>query len=194
MADLGRRQFLKIVGLTCTTAVVSCSRESARRLIPYITPPEDIIPGEATWYATTCRECPAGCGVLAKNRDGRIIKVEGNPIHPVSAGRLCVRGQASLQGLYNPDRFRGPLKRNSQGSLEPIPWNQAEDTLVQNLLQITGQARGERIAFPTDLKTGTLRDLMVRWLLEMDSRRLVMTAVSGWAESAGVTEGCKEAC
>ncbi|NIQ38261.1 MAG: twin-arginine translocation signal domain-containing protein, partial [Proteobacteria bacterium] len=80
MADLGRRQFLKMVGLTCTTAAVGCSQESARRLIPYIIPPEDIIPGKATWYATTCRECPAGCGLVAKNRDGRVIKVEGNPL------------------------------------------------------------------------------------------------------------------
>ncbi len=174
MAEVGRRQFLKIVGLTCTTAAVGCSRESARTLIPYIAPPEDIVPGKATWYATTCRECPAGCGLVAKNRDGRVIKVEGNPLHPVNGGKLCARGQASLQRLYDPDRFRGPLRRSSRGSLEPAVWNQAEETLIQSLLQITGRDRGERIAFLTDLQTGTLRDLMVRWLSEMGSRGLVI--------------------
>ena len=73
MADFSRRDFLKAVSLTGTAAAIGCSSEPARKLIPYIIPPEDIIPGEATWYATTCRECPAGCGLLAKNRDGHII-------------------------------------------------------------------------------------------------------------------------
>jgi len=71
MADFSRRDFLKAVSLAGTAAAMGCSPESARKLIPYLVPPEDIIPGEATWYATTCRECPAGCGLLAKNRDGR---------------------------------------------------------------------------------------------------------------------------
>ncbi|MDY0041394.1 MAG: twin-arginine translocation signal domain-containing protein, partial [Desulforhabdus sp.] len=105
MIDLGRRDFLKIIGAAGASATLGCSSESARRLIPYVIPPEEIIPGEASWFATTCRECPAGCGLLAKNRDGRIIKVEGNPLHPVNLGALCPRGQASLHGLYNPDRF-----------------------------------------------------------------------------------------
>ncbi|NIQ37550.1 MAG: 4Fe-4S dicluster domain-containing protein [Proteobacteria bacterium] len=174
MAGLGRRQFLKMVGLTCTTAAVGCSQESARRLIPYIIPPEDIIPGEATWYATTCRECPAGCGVLAKNRDGRVIKVEGNPLHPVNAGRLCARGQASLQGLYNPDRFRGPQSRDETGSLQPISWDEGENILVQRLSQLMERGRGGRIVFLTHLNTGTLQDLMVRWLSELGSHELVV--------------------
>ncbi|NIQ38971.1 MAG: 4Fe-4S dicluster domain-containing protein [Proteobacteria bacterium] len=174
MADPGRRQFLKIASLTCTTAAMGCSRESARRLIPYIIPPEDIIPGEATWYATTCRECPAGCGLLAKNRDGRVIKVEGNPLHPVNDGKLCARGQASVQGLYNPDRVRRPYQKTSRGSLEATSWDLAEDILIQNLSQLIEQGRGERIVFLADLNTGTLRDLIGRWLLEMGSKEFVM--------------------
>src|SRR5512143_1291670 len=133
MADFSRRALLKAVALPGTAPAVACSSASPRKLIPYLIPPEDLIPGEATWYATTCRECPAGCGMLAKNRDGRIIKVEGNPNHPVNQGRLCARGQASVQGLYNPDRFREPLWRNSLGILEPVSWDQAEDVLVQRI-------------------------------------------------------------
>jgi len=56
MAGLNRRDFLRLVGLAGTSTAVGCSSESARNLIPYIIPPEDIIPGEATWYATTCRQ------------------------------------------------------------------------------------------------------------------------------------------
>ena len=56
MSKLSRRGFLKALGLSGTAAITGCSSESARNLIPYIIPPEDIIPGEATWYATTCRQ------------------------------------------------------------------------------------------------------------------------------------------
>ena len=111
MAGLNRRDFLKMIGLTGTTAAMGCSSESGRTLVPYVIPPEDIIPGQASWYASTCRECPAGCGLLVKNRDGRVIKVEGNPLHPINQGKLCVRGQASVQSLYNPDRINGPLEK-----------------------------------------------------------------------------------
>src|SRR5512136_2108487 len=142
MSKLSRRSFLKALGLTGTAAVTGCSSESARKLIPYIIPPEDMVPGEETWYATTCRECPAGCGVLAKNRDGRVIKVEGNPLHPVNQGRLCPRGQASVQGLYNPDRIPGPLRRNPRGGFESVSWSQAEDTLVQKVSELARQGRG----------------------------------------------------
>src|SRR5512136_2417325 len=134
MSKLSRRSFLKALGLTGTAAVTGCSSESARRLIPYIIPPEDVIPGEAAWYATTCRECPAGCGILAKNRDGHVIKVEGNPLPPVNQGRLSARGQASLQGLYNPDRIKGPQRKTAQDRFEPLTWEQGEELLLQSLL------------------------------------------------------------
>ena len=170
MSKLSRRGFLKALGLSGTAAITACSPESARKLIPYIIPPEDIVPGEATWYTTTCRECPAGCGVLAKNRDGHIIKVEGNPLHPVNQGKLCARGQASVQGLYNPDRIKGPLKRNSQGKWEGVSWEDGENLLIEKVSQIVQKGRGERVVFLTDLISGTLKDLIVLWLSQMGSR------------------------
>jgi anaerobic selenocysteine-containing dehydrogenase len=116
MTDLGRRRFLKVIGFTCTATAFGCSRQSARRLIPYINPPEDLIPGKATWYATTCRECPAGCGLLVKNMDGRVRDQGGGQpaLHPINAGKVCARGQASLQGLYNPD-LSGPREERRPG-------------------------------------------------------------------------------
>jgi molybdopterin-containing oxidoreductase family iron-sulfur binding subunit len=170
MPKLSRRGFLKALGLSGTAAITGCSPESSRKLIPYIIPPEDIVPGEATWYATTCRECPAGCGLLAKNRDGHIIKVEGNPLHPVNQGKLCARGQASVQGLYNPDRIKGPLKKNSQGEWENVSWEDGENILIEKVSGILQKGRGERIVFLTDLISGTLKDLIVLWLSQMGSR------------------------
>ena len=174
MADFSRRDFLKAVSLTGTAAVVGCSSEPVRRLIPYLIPPEDIIPGDATWYATTCRECPAGCGMLAKNRDGHVIKVEGNPSHPVNQGRLCARGQASMQGLYNPDRYRGPLQRKSDGHFAPISWEAAEHLLVEKLLEIKRKGGRERAVFLTELITGTQKELIARWMEELGTGRLIL--------------------
>jgi anaerobic selenocysteine-containing dehydrogenase/Fe-S-cluster-containing dehydrogenase component len=167
MADLRRREFLKWFGLTGTSAILGCSPQAPRRLIPDIAASEDLIPGHATWYATTCRECPAGCGLLAKNRDGRIIKVEGNPLHPTNNGKLCARGQASLHGLYNPDRYKEPLRRNAQGDFGPISWEQGQEVLVNHLREIVAKDRGDRIVFMSDLMTGTLRDLVGQWLAEL---------------------------
>jgi molybdopterin-containing oxidoreductase family iron-sulfur binding subunit len=167
MVDLGRREFLRIVGLAGTATAMSGCSEPTRQLIPYIIPPEDIVPGKANWYASTCRQCPAGCGLLAKNRDGRIIKVEGNPLHPVSGGKLCARGQASLHELYNPDRFISPFRRASKGAMDPISWDQAEDALANVLKEITAKGRGERIVFITELITDTERELVTAWLAEM---------------------------
>jgi anaerobic selenocysteine-containing dehydrogenase/Fe-S-cluster-containing dehydrogenase component len=172
--EMSRRAFLKTVGLAGTTVAAGCSSESARRLIPYVIPPEDIVPGEATWYATTCRECPAGCGLLAKNRDGRIIKVEGNPLHPINRGKTCARGQASLHGLYNPDRFQNPLKRAGARRLEPVTWDQGEEILVGKIAELQRTGRSGRIVFMTDLITGSLRELVERFLAEMGSKEHIM--------------------
>src|SRR5512143_1116373 len=136
MADFSRRALLKAVALPGTAPAVACSSASPRKLIPYLIPPEDLVPGEATWYATTCRECPAGCGMLAKNRDGRVIKAEGNPLSPVNTGKLCARGQALVQGIYNPDRYIEPCVRDSRGNLRPLSWKDTEEMLLQRLLQV----------------------------------------------------------
>src|SRR5512136_424736 len=157
MAKLSRRQFLKAACLAGTSALVGACSDTTRKLIPYVIPPEDIVPGEATWYATTCRECPAGCGMLAKNCDSRVIKVEGNPLHPVNTGKLCARGQASVQGIYNPDRYRGPLARGQDGKLTAVSWEHGEKAFLDGLSSATAKGRGDKVVFLTDLVTGTER-------------------------------------
>ncbi|MEJ5358359.1 MAG: 4Fe-4S dicluster domain-containing protein [Desulfobacterales bacterium] len=106
---MNRRRFLKLAGCGSVAFAAACSPESPKFLF---SPPQasaDQVTGRATWYASTCRECPAGCGLIAKNREGRLIKLEGNPLHPLNRGRLCLRGQAALQALYHPDRLTTPL-------------------------------------------------------------------------------------
>jgi molybdopterin-containing oxidoreductase family iron-sulfur binding subunit len=171
MMEIKRRDFLKILGFASAAAAGCNPREATRKLVPMVIPAEEIIPGVANWYATVCRECPAGCGMLAKVREGRAIKVEGNPSHPINAGSLCARGQASLQGLYNPDRIRQPLRRDASGNFHPISWEEGEKFLAERLSAIRFLGKASRIAFLTHRVTGSLERLIGEWLQALGSKR-----------------------
>ncbi|HXG30170.1 MAG TPA: molybdopterin-dependent oxidoreductase, partial [Thermodesulfobacteriota bacterium] len=170
-----RRDFLKIIGVAGGTAAVAggCSPQPVEQIIPYVIPPDDIIPGIPKWYASTCTECPAGCGILVKNREGRAIKIEGNPLNPINSGSLCARGQSALQGLYNPDRIRGPLSRNTSGRLEPISWDSAEKALVGRIQEIRKKGKANGIVFLTNHIGGSLGKLMDEWLGALGGKRVV---------------------
>ncbi len=134
MSDgLKRREFLKVLGASGAGAgMMGCSTEKVEKLMPYVTGPEEITPGVATWYSTSCGECEAGCGMWVRTLEGRVVKVEGNPNDSVSQGALCSRGHSSVQGLYNPDRFTGPMLREN-GELKPISWEEAQQILTDRI-------------------------------------------------------------
>ncbi len=159
---INRRDFLKVIGVAGGTAAVTgaCSGEPVEQIIPYVIPPESYIPAIPKFYSSTCRECPAGCGIIVKNRDGRAIKVEGNPNSPINGGSTCARGQASLQGLYNPDRNRSPLKLNEFGRLAPSSWETGTDDLAAKINELVTQGKGNRIVYLSNSISGTLNDLV----------------------------------
>lgn len=119
---LGRRDFLKYFSASVALASSSCVRRPAEHAIPYVNQPVDQVPGVAVHYATTCTGCAAGCGINVKTREGRPVKIEGNPDHATTGGALCPLGQASLQGLYHPERRQQPLIRRA-GKLEKVSWD-----------------------------------------------------------------------
>ncbi len=157
---LDRRRFLKVVGIGgAGAAVVSgCSTAQVEKLVPYMVQSEDQVPGVPTWYASTCTECAAGCGLHVKTREGRAIKLEGNPAHPVNAGALCAHGQSALQGLYNPGRLQGPMARQADGSFTAVTWDEAIATLAAKL-----QAAGGKLAVISGAGRGTFTDLFQGW-------------------------------
>ncbi|UCE53311.1 MAG: 4Fe-4S dicluster domain-containing protein [Desulfobacterales bacterium] len=124
---MNRRTFLKIAGMSSISFAFGCNPPQ-KNLFSQVHAPDDMVTGKAIWYASTCRECPAGCGVLAKNREGRIVKIEGNPLHPINQGKICMRGQAALQGLYNPDRIMQPLLKD-KGKWRGISFSKAQAIL-----------------------------------------------------------------
>jgi len=166
-----RRKFLKIAGLGASAALAGgCSGRTASNLIPYVVASDNVVPGVPAYYATTCGACPAGCGLLAKTIDGRVIKAEGNPRHPINAGRLCARGQASVQALYDPDRFRGPSVRTS-GGWQALTWSDAEAVLASKLRDALRRGRGRGVAWLGGLQGGSMEQLTRDWLSAVGAER-----------------------
>src|SRR5919201_1009795 len=159
-----RRLFLKILGASgAATAAIGCSSDRVEKLIPYLVHPDETVPDVSNYYASTCRECSAGCGVLLETRDGRTFKLEGNPDHPLNRGALCARGQAAVQGLFNPDRYRGPMIRRN-GRLERATWDQALQLMSQRLGELQSRGQAGNAVFINRHESGSFPAFLDVWL------------------------------
>jgi anaerobic selenocysteine-containing dehydrogenase len=165
---MDRRDFLKMIGLGGLGAVVGAgaglsAKPPTAKLIPYVIPPEDVVPGVANYYASLCAECSAGCGIHVKVQESRVKKIEGNPEHPVSNGKLCARGQAGMQSLYNPDRIKGPMKRRGKrgaGDFVEIPWSEAIGLLASKLSELQEDKNQRGLYFLSSPERGHLGALI----------------------------------
>ena len=160
---MNRRTFLQISGMTAAGVLLAGCRPVEEKLIPYLVPPDEgVTPGRAEYYASSCRACPAGCGILVRISEGRARKIEGNPAHPVNRGKLCAWGQAVLQELYHPDRVAQPLRRSGprgSGEFTKISWQEGLDLLTGRLKTLQRENAGERLALLTPQLRGTLAEL-----------------------------------
>ena len=157
---ISRRDVLKLAGLGAATTAVLTGCGPASKYVkrePYWKMPEYTYNGESTYYATTCRECAAGCGLVVRTYQGRALKVEGNANNPVNLGKTCARGQTTLEGLYNPDRVTNPLKqgRGKDLSNNIVTWDDAIG-VVANALK---NHKADEIAFLMGLAPDHLFDL-----------------------------------
>jgi molybdopterin-containing oxidoreductase family iron-sulfur binding subunit len=168
---VNRRDFLRLAGFAfagATATVAGCSRAPVRFALSPVTAPAEMIAGVSREYFSTCGGCSAGCGVLVKNRDGRPIKLEGNPGHPLSRGGLCAAGQASLLGLYDRQRFRDP-----QEGGKPVTWQYADTALTDRLEAIRQQQGAVRFMTGPGVGPATLT-LLRRFLHTFANARHVV--------------------
>lgn len=191
---LSRRSFLKILGASSATALTACAKDSAEKIIPYSKAETESIPGVSVWYNSTCTECSAGCGISVRTREGRAVKVEGNPLSPVNKGGLCGLGQASLQDLYDPDRVRQPLKKvdgaGGKSVFKPISWEDAFAEIASAVSKAEQQSKS--IAILTEgLGAGALEELVGSWTQAFKAQQVVYNAMepSAWASATELLFG-----
>ncbi len=172
MSKISRRDLLQYIGAGSIGAVGGVLYgESIERdvelLIPQVVPPEDYSPGIATWYNTVCNQCSAGCGISVRIREGKAKKIEGNPVHPVSQGRLCARGQSGLNVLYNPDRIREPLTNAGQrgtGNFYPTSWDEVLTTIGSRIGRLKIENNASRVRLLTGRVRGHLDELFAQFM------------------------------
>lgn len=128
-----RRDFLTVMGAGMAMASFACARRPVNKIIPYVVQPQEVTPGVPLHYASTCQECSKGCGIVVKTREGRPIKVEGNEKHPSNEGALCSQGQASVLGLYDPDRLKGPVFSQRSSKSAAISWSEFDAATTKAL-------------------------------------------------------------
>ncbi len=157
--SLSRRSFIKLAATAGAAAALPGCQPAARKLIPYVVPDENVIPGVPAFYATTCNECPAACGIVAQVREGRVIKLEGNPEDPIGQGSICARGQSALQGLYNPDRLGTPMVRLEGDGLKKVSWEDALRLFHDRLKAASAKGRN-RVMFFGAPEGPTLRKIV----------------------------------
>ena len=175
--NINRRDFLKFVGAGGVgTGAGYLYGESTKKtvelLIPQVVPPEDYSPGIATWYNSVCGQCPSGCGISVRVREGRAKKIEGNPAHPVNQGRLCPLGQAGLNALYNPDRIKTPLKLEGErgsGAYTEISWDDALTSIGNTLGSMKIKNQADRVFLLSGGVRGHIDLLLSTFMTEMGS-------------------------
>ncbi len=159
--NFSRRDFLKLAGVGAATTAVLTGCGPASKYVTrqqYLEMPEYNYNGQSTYYATTCRECAAACGLVVRTMQGRALKVDGTANHPVNFGKTCARGQATLHGLYNPDRVTDPVQRTARGgdATTVMGW----DAAVQTVADALKNNQPSEIAFLMGMAPDHLFDLV----------------------------------
>ena len=128
-----RRDFLKYLGFGLGAATVAAACDTpVRRAIPYVVKPDTIVPGVASYYASSFVQGGDYCAVLVKTREGRPIKIEGNSLSKVTKGGTSARAQASVLSLYDNSRFQGPMVM-ADGRSTAAAWADMDKAIVGGL-------------------------------------------------------------
>ncbi|MBI5429656.1 MAG: molybdopterin-dependent oxidoreductase [Nitrosomonadales bacterium] len=166
MMDSGfdRRDFLKVLGWGgAAVALSGCGNTSIEdgreTVVSYSEPADYVIPSIGVYYNSTCAQCDAGCSINGRVREGRVLKLEGNPASTINRGKMCGLGQAGVQHHYNPDRVREPLLRKGDAG-ETITWEKAYALIAEKMNGVSG----EEVAFLSGGVSGHLKVLLGNYL------------------------------
>ncbi len=189
-----RRDFMTIMGASMAMTTFACARRPVHKIIPYVVKPEEVTPGEALYYATYSPE--TGEPILAKTREGRPIKLEGNPDFSRAGGALSARTQASVLDLYDPDRVTDPVRRGrvvgqvgvqKAGFRTVIDWKEVDQVVSEALTKAV--ASGGKVRVLTgELKSATEAKLIHEFVLAFAAGKHVEFSALGNEEIALASE------
>jgi MoCo/4Fe-4S cofactor protein with predicted Tat translocation signal len=164
---LGRRDLLKLMGASLALAgVTACTRQPPEKIIPYVKQPEELVPGKPLYFATSATLGGYATGLLVESHEGRPTKIEGNPDHPASLGATDVFAQASVLGLYDPDRSQ---TITYLGEIQP--WN-SFTSAMQSAAEAKRGTQGAGLRILTGTVTSpTLASQLQQVLNELPSAR-----------------------
>ena len=111
-----RRDMMMLLGASLSLAGLAGCRRPVEEIVPYVTAPEEIVPGIPRYYATTMPFRRSAYGLIVESHEGRPTKIEGNPSHPSTLGASSSRVQASVLGLYDPDRSQSVTLKGARKS------------------------------------------------------------------------------
>lgn len=157
-----RRDFLKLTA--AGSAVTALGKAMAE---PFFEPALQEEAYTEQWIPTICLMCPGGCGILVRTINGRAVKIEGNPLHPVNSGKVCPKANASLQVLYDPDRIQGPMRQTGErgkGEWQAISWDEAITLVADRLTSIRENFGPPTLAFLSGRARGQMTGLIDRFL------------------------------
>jgi molybdopterin-containing oxidoreductase family iron-sulfur binding subunit len=193
MPENSRRKFLALASAGAAFGAVACTDYRDKgEIIAYNKKPESYLPGKANYYATTITENAYGWGALIKVREGRPIKINGNPEHPISKGKLSTVVQASILNLYDPSRLQEPLRvTNKKYSKES--WDNIDKDIIAALN--SAKTTGKEIVFLTNTITSpSLKNLLDEFTSKYPTTKVVSyeyfnenNRISAWKKSYGNT-------
>jgi MoCo/4Fe-4S cofactor protein with predicted Tat translocation signal len=167
LSGLSRRKFLALLSASAALTATACTDYRDKgEIIPYNKRPEETFPGIADYYASTCNGCSQACGVLIKTREGRPIKVDGNPDHPINKGKICAIGQASILNLYDPERITDPLIQRQKSS-----WKKVDSDITSALKESV--KNGKEISIVADdIYSPTTRKVLDDFILKYPTTKV----------------------
>lgn len=176
MSNLTRRDFIKIgagtAGIAMTSRLFRRRPVVPKTVVTRSTGSGQATPGEETFVPTVCDLCPTGCGLLVRVVDGRAVKVEGNPLHPLNQGVCCPKGQAALEALYSPERVPGPMQQ-VDSQWQRISWEQALELVTEKLGALRAAGQAHTVAFLHGQLRGQMRTLCQRFMTAYGSPNVI---------------------
>ncbi|MBK8946797.1 MAG: Fe-S-cluster-containing hydrogenase [Ignavibacteriae bacterium] len=173
MSTFSRRKFLAVLAASTAYVTTACTDYRDKgEIVPYVKRPEEILPGKPTYYASTFSEDGLSYGILVKTREGRPIKIEGNPDDPINKGKIPSKVHSSILNLYDPDRLQFPTISKIKTS-----WQIINEKII-NILNEVNSANKEISVFTNPLTSSTSKKVLDEFKLKYPTSKIYYTQLS----------------